>query len=126
MYSFTPVPQGHFQNGHDIRQMVFNSAIGNTDDHLKNFTILHKENGFCLSPAYDLLPDTEMRREHDLMIGSSFLPPTRADLQELADKWKIWQANKIIDEIKEDNANFQYHNVTSNTGLLLLFKLYNP
>lgn len=82
-----------------FRQMVFNCAIGNTDDHLKNFTILHKENGFCLSPAYDLLPDTEMRREHDLMIGSSFLPPSRAGLQELANKWKIRQASKIIDEI---------------------------
>ncbi|MCK5165131.1 MAG: type II toxin-antitoxin system HipA family toxin [Desulfobacula sp.] len=84
-----------------FRQMVFNCAIGNTDDHLKNFTILHKENGFCLSPAYDLLPDTEMRREHDLMIGSSFLPPSRADLEKLANKWKIRQADKIIDEIIE-------------------------
>ena len=82
-----------------FRQMVFNCAIGNTGDHLKNFTVLRKENGFCLSPAYDLLPDTEMRREHDLMIGSSFLPPTRTDLQKLANKWKIQKANKIIDEI---------------------------
>ena len=40
-----------------FRQMVFNAAIGNTDDHLKNFCMLHKESGYCLSPAYDLLPD---------------------------------------------------------------------
>jgi len=84
-----------------FRQMVFNCAIGNTDDHLKNFTLLYKENGFRLSPAYDLLPDTEMRKEHDLMIGSSFLPPSRADLQDLAKRWKIRQADKIIDEIVE-------------------------
>jgi serine/threonine-protein kinase HipA len=40
--------------------------IGNTDDHLKNFSMLHKETGFCLSPAYDLLPDIHGKRSHSL------------------------------------------------------------
>jgi hypothetical protein len=39
---------------------------GNTDDHLKNFSMLHKETGFCLSPAYDLLPDIHGKRSHSL------------------------------------------------------------
>ena len=61
------------------RQMVFNSAIGNTDDHLKNFSLLHNGEGFFLSPAYDLLPDIHENREHRLSFpqGAGTLPPGR-------------------------------------------------
>ena len=63
-----------FQPSVDIpilfRQMVFNVAIGNTDDHLKNFSLLHDDSGFYLSPAYDLLPDIAERREHILHFNS--------------------------------------------------------
>jgi HipA-like C-terminal domain len=41
------------QPGHDLhklyRQMVFNTMIGNTDDHLKNFIMLHDDNGVNLT-----------------------------------------------------------------------------
>jgi serine/threonine-protein kinase HipA len=44
-----------FQPSIDIlalfQQMIFNAAIGNTDDHLKNFCMLHKKAGYCLSPV---------------------------------------------------------------------------
>jgi serine/threonine-protein kinase HipA len=47
------------QPGRDLyrlyRQMVFNVMIGNTDDHLKNFLMLHDDTGWRLSPAIDLL-----------------------------------------------------------------------
>lgn len=39
-----------------IRQMLFNVAICNTDDHLRNFTFLRDRQGWRLSPAYDLTP----------------------------------------------------------------------
>jgi serine/threonine-protein kinase HipA len=55
--------------------MVFNALIGNTDDHLKNFAMLHGSNGFFLSPAYDLLPDTAQRREHVLHFDAGHLFP---------------------------------------------------
>ena len=35
------------------RQMVFNVMIGNTDDHVKNFIMLHNDEGWQLSPAFD-------------------------------------------------------------------------
>lgn len=38
------------------RQMLFNNAINNRDDHLKNFSFLQGPNGLHLSPTYDLVP----------------------------------------------------------------------
>ncbi|MCP1727906.1 serine/threonine-protein kinase HipA [Natronospira proteinivora] len=37
-------------------QMLFNEAINNRDDHLRNFSFLQGEGGLHLSPAYDLVP----------------------------------------------------------------------
>lgn len=82
-----------------FRQMVFNAAMGNTDDHLKNFTILHDRQGYCLSPAYDLLPDTANRREHVLQFIMDHLPPDRDRLLRLAAKWRIKSAKNIIDAV---------------------------
>lgn len=41
------------------RRIVFNIAVSNTDDHLRNHGFLFKENGWQLSPAYDLNPSVE-------------------------------------------------------------------
>ena len=38
------------------RRIVFNIAISNTDDHLRNHGFILKEKGWELSPAYDLNP----------------------------------------------------------------------
>jgi serine/threonine-protein kinase HipA len=61
------------QPGRDLhklyRQMVFNVMIGNTDDHLKNFIMLHNDEGWRLSPAFDLVPNIGFNREHVLRIG---------------------------------------------------------
>lgn len=40
-----------------FRRMVFNMAIDNSDDHVKNHGVLHAGNNhYVLSPAYDLVP----------------------------------------------------------------------
>lgn len=42
-------------------QMVVNVALGNTDAHAKNFSLLHTpEGGVCLSPMYDIVPAMEI------------------------------------------------------------------
>lgn len=51
------------------RQVVFNVMAGNTDDHLKNFCMLHDEEGWRLSPAFDLVPNIGFNQEHVLRIG---------------------------------------------------------
>lgn len=40
-------------------RIVFNIAISNTDDHLRNHGFILKEKGWILSPAYDLNPSIE-------------------------------------------------------------------
>lgn len=42
-----------------FRRIVFNIAIGNTDDHLRNHGFLLTKNGWQLSPAFDLNPGTQ-------------------------------------------------------------------
>jgi serine/threonine-protein kinase HipA len=41
------------------RRIVFNIAISNTDDHLRNHGFLLRDNQWELSPAYDLNPSVE-------------------------------------------------------------------
>ncbi|MBU0482718.1 MAG: type II toxin-antitoxin system HipA family toxin [Proteobacteria bacterium] len=57
------------------RQMIFNTMVGNTDDHLKNFCMLHDQEGWRLSPAFDLVPNIGRNQEHALSIGPDCRPP---------------------------------------------------
>jgi len=41
------------------RRIIFNIAISNTDDHLRNHGFILTENGWKLSPAYDLNPSVD-------------------------------------------------------------------
>ena len=41
------------------KRIVFNMAISNTDDHLRNHGFILKENGWRLSPAYDINPSVD-------------------------------------------------------------------
>ena len=88
------------------RLMVFNALIGNTDDHLKNFWLLHDERGYALSPAFDLLPDIGALREHVLMFDLSPHPPGPAGLATLGRKWGISGAAAICEEVQSAAARF--------------------
>lgn len=46
------------------RRIVFNIAVSNTDDHLRNHGFLLTKNGWKLSPAYDLNPIVGKRGLH--------------------------------------------------------------
>ena len=50
------------------QRMVFNAMAGNTDDHLRNHAFLRTQQGWRLSPAYDLTPNDEPfeQRVHSL------------------------------------------------------------
>ena len=81
------------------RQMVFNAAFGNTDDHLKNFWMLHDQAGYRLSPAFDLVPDVGERREHTLAFEYERTPPERSTMLALAKRWGVREADAIIDAV---------------------------
>jgi len=66
-----------------FRQAVFNALLGNTDDHLKNFAMMHGEKGWGLTPAFDLLPDVNDNREHVLHFGPEGTRPAMRTLHTL-------------------------------------------
>lgn len=46
------------------RRIVFNIAVSNTDDHLRNHGFIHHKGGWILSPAYDINPVTPANGLH--------------------------------------------------------------
>lgn len=40
------------------RRIIFNIAVSNTDDHLRNHGFIYRDSGWILSPAYDINPVT--------------------------------------------------------------------
>jgi serine/threonine-protein kinase HipA len=90
-----------------FRHMVFNAAVGNVDDHLKNFWMLAKPGGYRLAPAFDLLPDIAGRVQHTLSFRSSFACPNYADLMTIADEWKVGEAGKVISQVTEAVRTFE-------------------
>jgi serine/threonine-protein kinase HipA len=88
------------------RQMVFNALLGNTDDHLKNFWLLHAADGYRLTPAFDLLPDTGARREHVLLFDLSPLAPGPKGLIALGRKWGVSGAANICQEVESALQRF--------------------
>lgn len=90
-----------------FRHMVFNAAIGNVDDHLKNFWMLTSPGGYRLAPAFDLVPDVAERGEHTLAFRHSFSPPTRDALLKVAKEWRISQAAESLDRVVEATVAFR-------------------
>lgn len=83
------------------RQAVFNALLGNTDDHLKNFAMMHADGSWRLTPAYDLLPDVKASREHVLHYGSAGTQPT---LQSLPDIGRLFglapkRSTQIVEQV---------------------------
>ncbi len=83
------------------RQAVFNAMLGNTDDHLKNFAMLHGENGWEVTPAFDLLPDINDNREHVLHFGYTGTRPSMAALYDLGRNFGLskQETSRAIDEV---------------------------
>ena len=88
------------------RHMVFNAAIGNVDDHLKNFWMLNRSGGFRLAPAFDLVPDISGRGEHTLSFQQGFACPTGAEMIALAAQWGVAGAARIVEDVVEATRAF--------------------
>lgn len=88
------------------RHMVFNAAIGNVDDHLKNFWMLALPFGYRLAPAFDLVPDVSQRIEHTLAFQYGFGCPTRRILIEIAKEWAVPEPAETIDRVVDAVAKF--------------------
>ncbi len=96
-----------------FRQMIFNAVVGNTDDHLKNFSMYYCDKGYELTPAYDLLPDVNQKSAHTLSFVNSDVGPRRSEaIGTLAGRFKIdsGAAVEIVDEVV-DIVSANWHGV---------------
>jgi serine/threonine-protein kinase HipA len=71
----------------DLRQLarlaLFNRAINNTDDHSRNFSLIHRGDGYRLSPAYDLVPNLAVGEYHTAGFGYGTRPPSPSEVPRL-------------------------------------------
>ncbi len=90
-----------------FRHMAFNAAVGNVDDHLKNFWMLHGPSGYRLAPAFDLVPDIAERREHTLSFQYDYTCPTRDILLAVAKEWQVARARDCVDRVVQAARKFR-------------------
>jgi len=100
------------------RQLCYNALIGNTDDHIKNFSMLHTDEGWSLSPAYDLLPNVGENPEHVLQFMHTAYPPRWDELITIGcDMFRLSnrKALNILENVHEAltpwKSVFETHNV---------------
>jgi serine/threonine-protein kinase HipA len=72
-----------------FRRMVFNVFMHNRDDHSKNFSFLLLNQGWQLSPAYDLTFSAGIAGEHTMTIAGEGANPTRKHLLKVANQLEI-------------------------------------
>jgi len=95
-----------------VRQMTFNSAICNVDDHLRNFSVLHDHHGWRLAPSYDMVParstaptgmESDTYHYHHIALLNDDLPLNRDRLADIARNFGLSKARvtAIFDQVYE-------------------------
>ena len=86
-----------------FRRMLFNVAIGNTDDHLRNHSFYKKagEAEYRLTPGYDIVPNTGLQGSHAIALGAFGSTPSRDNLEAAAHRMGLdkMRAGKIAEEV---------------------------
>ena len=77
-------------------------ALGNTDDHLRNFSFSCRENGWQLSPAYDVVPSLAFGQYHQLKVGYSDILPDFASAAKVHNSFNLTrqQAQQISETVQ--------------------------
>lgn len=73
--------------GRLFRQMIFNVLVGNIDDHMKNFALLHTVNGWQLANAYDITPAAMQNPEGSRWHSIQFDPGSTDPYDPSAQNW---------------------------------------
>lgn len=96
-------------------RMMFNALFGNTDDHLRNHSLMRVNNKWILSPNYDLNPTqtSKSRQFHALKFDNFYLPELPL-LLALSEKFElsITERNNILKDIL--NASYEFENIVKN------------
>lgn len=94
-YSLTP--QRNLE--HLLRQMLFNAAINNMDDHERNFSLLGSSEGYTLSPAYDMVPSISVGDYHVAGFKYRSTPPYPSEIHK---EGRVFGLKKtVVNEIAE-------------------------
>ena len=88
-------------------QMLINQVLSNSDDHLRNFSMMQTEQGWQLAPVYDVVPQQFYPAEHACMFNGSGYLPKLVDA-ELSGK-RLGLSKKDILDVKERVENALSH-----------------
>jgi serine/threonine-protein kinase HipA len=79
--------------------MLFNVAIGNTDDHLRNHAFMKRATAsdYTFSPGYDIVPQISLQGSHAIAIGPFGSSPTVDNIQAAARRMGV--ADELAHEI---------------------------
>jgi len=69
-----------------FRRLLFNVAIGNTDDHLRNHAFYKRadETQYRLAPGYDIVPNVGLQGSHAIALGAFGNTPSMDNLRAAA------------------------------------------
>ncbi|MDR2507592.1 MAG: type II toxin-antitoxin system HipA family toxin [Candidatus Accumulibacter sp.] len=83
-----------------FRRVVFNVAVGNRDDHLRNHGFLLKPDGWVIAPAFDVNPSPD-KKEHVLNIDEIDNRPSLDTVLLTSEWYELSQskAEQIIEEV---------------------------
>ena len=89
-----------------VRRIAFNVMAANCDDHPKNVSFLLRQGGtWELAPAYDLThahnPAGQWTHQHLMAVNGKFADITRADLLQLAERFGIGTAPRILGQVAQ-------------------------
>lgn len=96
-----------------FRRLIFNVAVGNTDDHMNNHALIKKpdERHYVLSPAYDLVPNTNLIGSHSISVGPMGMTPSQDNLLATVKLMQIplSHAHAIISDVLKATAGWREH-----------------
>lgn len=100
-----------------LRMMLFNRAINNTDNHERNFSFMHTENGYRLAPAYDMVPTLSTGEYPAAGYHYSPQPPLPSEAKTMGKVFGLpkTQVRKIAEEV--ENAVQQWSVIAAQTGV---------
>ncbi len=98
------------------RRIVFNIAISNTDDHLRNHGFIIKDNSWRLSPAYDINPSID-KDGLSINIDAYNNKPDFELAKSVTQYFKLdnIQSVKILNEVKLSVSNWR--NIANQIGI---------
>lgn len=90
------------------RRIIFNILISNTDDHLRNHGFILTNDGWCLSPAFDINPSTDKNGlALNIDMENNVLDLELAKTVGIYFRLQESEMNRIIDEVSSSVFGWQ-------------------